>query len=173
MHDISSHSVDLFGWAPPGRPVDAICVTTNGNVNRHGEAVMGAGCALEAKTRWPGLAKDLGHRLDRDGNHVYAFNAEDYDDNLRFDWLVTFPVKHDWDDNAVPALIVASAGELIALTRALDWRVVLLPRPGCGNGNLDWDRQVRPILEPILDDRFYVLDNPAKRSRRPGPRRRW
>jgi hypothetical protein len=31
-----------------------------------------------------------------------------------------------------------------------------MPRPGCGNGKLDW-RVVRLILRPYLDDRFTVV----------------
>lgn len=33
---------------------------------------------------------------------------------------------------------------------------VVLPRPGAGNGGLEW-KDVRPILEEILDDRFTIL----------------
>lgn len=37
------------------------------------------------------------------------------------------------------------------------WRYILLPRPGCGNGSLNWERDVRPVLAPVLDDRFSVI----------------
>lgn len=33
---------------------------------------------------------------------------------------------------------------------------VVMPRPGCGNGGLKWE-QVRPAIEPLLDDRFTVV----------------
>lgn len=33
-----------------------------------------------------------------------------------------------------------------------------LTRPGCALGGLDWESQVRPLLEPILDDRFIIAD---------------
>lgn len=28
---------------------------------------------------------------------------------------------------------------------------------GCGNGGLDWETQVRPELEPYLDDQFTLV----------------
>ncbi len=35
-----------------------LCITTNGYVKNNGECVMGRGCALEAKTRWPDLPEE-------------------------------------------------------------------------------------------------------------------
>jgi O-acetyl-ADP-ribose deacetylase (regulator of RNase III) len=69
--------------------------------------------------------------------------------------LVVFPVKHEWMELADLALIQQSAYELIALADRLEWRRVVLPRPGCGNGGLTWD-QVQPLLWD-LDDRFVVV----------------
>jgi hypothetical protein len=34
---------------------------------------------------------------------------------------------------------------------------VVLPRPGCGAGELDWTRFVRPALTALLDDRFVAI----------------
>ena len=69
--------------------------------------------------------------------------------------LVAFPVKRHWRDPADPSLIVKSAFQLVELTDREGWRNVALPRPGCGNGRLDWE-VVRPLLN-LLDDRFVVV----------------
>jgi len=53
-------------------------------------------------------------------------------------------------------LIRQSARQLVEMADKFGWGSVVLPRPGCGNGGLDWD-DVRPILEAILDDRFTVV----------------
>lgn len=58
---------------------------------------------------------------------------------------------------ADPALIAQSCLELVALADAHGWRRVLLPRPGCGAGGLDWAHDVRPRLCDLLDDRFTVI----------------
>lgn len=70
--------------------------------------------------------------------------------------LVIFPVKHAWYEPADLDLIRQSAIELLTLTAAQGWKTVLLPRPGCGNGQLTWD-QVRPVIAPFLNDRFVVV----------------
>jgi hypothetical protein len=38
------------------------------------------------------------------------------------------------------------------------WQRVVLPRAGCGNGGLNWEMAVRPVLADILDDRFIALE---------------
>lgn len=123
-----------------------IAITTNGVVNTQGYAVMGKGCALEAKTRYPGLPGILGGLINRQGNHVYylAFN------------IVSFPTKYHWKDKSDIELIKRSASELVQLTNGRGIKSVVMPRPGCGAGGLKWT-DVKPVLEEILDDRFSII----------------
>ncbi len=136
-------------------PADAVCIPTNGDVNRRGLAVMGRGVARQAAVRIPGIQRDLGVLLKRDGNVV----------NLLRGALpgvgpvvLSFPTKHRWLDRADPTLIVRSCRQLTALAdRFPEWRTIALPRPGCGNGGLSWPT-VRPLLAGLLDDRFMVVE---------------
>ncbi len=68
-----------------------------------------------------------------------------------------------WGSPSLLQLIEQSARELVALAdlhrmpnKASRWDSIVLPRPGCGAGELNWD-EVRPILSAILDDRFYAI----------------
>lgn len=54
-------------------------------------------------------------------------------------------------------LIGDSASQLVKLTDEYKWESVIIPRPGCGAGGLDWVLDVRTILEPIFDDRFHII----------------
>jgi len=126
-------------------------ITTNGSVNKKGLAVMGRGCALEAATRIPMLPKFLAMVLEKTGNKVYVW---DYN-------IITFPVKHKWNEKADLELIKKSAEELVEIANTLSMAKVYLPRPGCGYGYLAWEI-VKKELEPILDDRFIVITKPIK-----------
>jgi hypothetical protein len=142
-------------------PADVRVITTNGTVKKNGECVMGRGCALEAKQRWD-LAGLLGNAINTYGNVVINLSAA-YNINRKWNEpfaLFTFPVKHNWYEKADLALIERSANDLADLIDPLylndEGHIIVLPRPGCGNGGLRW-ADVKPILDPILDDRFHII----------------
>lgn len=128
-------------------PADVRVITTNGSIRKDGTAVMGRGVALQAKSRYHGIENDLGAALAISGNRVHWLNEE----------IVSFPVKHHWMLKADIDLIERSARQLVELADTKDaWRTIVMPRPGCGNGGLDW-KDVKPVIAPILDDRFVVI----------------
>lgn len=135
-------------------PADVRVITTNGFVKSNGECVMGRGCALEAKNKQPGIALALGRLIQQHGNHVFLLNNGKPK-------LYSFPVKHVWHEKADPKLIERSAKELLSKVDPDfpndEGHVIVLPRPGCGNGQLKWEHVVKPVLAPILDDRFHVI----------------
>jgi hypothetical protein len=135
---------------------DAICVTTNGNVKANGEAVMGRGIALEAAKFYPGLPVELGKEIRKKDNHVFHFPlSNDHVPNNPV--IVTFPTKEHWMDDSDRILILKSAIELVKLSQDNLWKRIAIPRPGCGNGRLDWELDVKPTLDLIfLEDKFEI-----------------
>ncbi len=124
-----------------------IGITTNGEVNSKGEAVMGRGIAEQAAQKVPGLKKSLGASLRIYGNMLITFP----------DWrLYTFPVKHSWKEKADLMLIAKSCQELMYFLEGSEIQAAI-SRPGCGNGRLDWE-VVRRVIEPILQDRVLIVD---------------
>lgn len=154
---------------------DAVCITTNGFIKANGENVMGRGCALEAARMIPQLPKILGTKIRNNGNRVHIL----YEQNNTF--LCSFPVKPGsvqfngtnvvnhmqskfkvgdyvpgWAAKADPKIIQHSAIQLKELADQMNWKTVVLPRPGCGAGELKW-ADIKPLLEEILDDRFICM----------------
>lgn len=137
-------------WDFLDKPNHRICITTNGDINSKGELVMGRGCAYQAKQKWPQLPKILAEQSREDRlkvNLVY----------LPSHFLVTFPVKYHWNENASLYLIKDSAISLNKLSQTLPHLTFILPKPGCGNGGLYWE-DVRKVIEPILSDQIFIID---------------
>lgn len=134
-------------WDYLGRAV--IAITTNGHVTGSGEAFFGRGCARQARERFPHLPRRLGDLIRAYGNHVFPLGHG----------IVSFPVEESpWD---IPdlRLISRSARELRELADHEGWPLLVVPRPGCGGGGLDW-QEVRPLLSGLLDERFLVITLP-------------
>lgn len=143
---------------------DVLCITTNGDVNKAGQAVMGRGVALQAAKRWPPIRHALASALKHRGNVVNVLGVIGGQTHLpiegcRATAIVAFPVKHHWWQKADLALIEESAMRLAGeySPERTTARRIVLPRAGCGNGGLSWE-EVRPILARHLDDRFVVVE---------------
>jgi hypothetical protein len=118
-------------------------ITTNGAVKSNGALVMGRGVALQAADRFPWLPFRLGEWVKEKGN-VPCF-LPDYK-------MFSFPVKAHWQLKADIRLIKGSLERVCDRFTPKDWQTeleplpVYLPRPGCGNGGLDWEKDVKPNL---------------------------
>lgn len=121
-------------------------ITTNGYVTKNTKAVMGRGCALEAKQKFPGIDETLGRMIHNFGNKCHIINLNPI--------IVSFPTKHNWWEKSDYTLIQNSALSLHSLADAMGWDFIAMPRPGCGNGGLSWNK-VKPVID-FLDNRFYV-----------------
>ncbi len=149
------HADDIFEL--PQGPNEAVCITTNGIVKTNGRAVMGRGIALEADKRFQ-LSALLGAYLRQFGNRAFWMGTRKDTKTGRHVSVVTFPTKRDWRDPSELELIRRSCEQVTAIADKFGLKRVYLPCPGCANGGLDWETQVKPVIEPLLDDRFVVAD---------------
>lgn len=143
--------MNIWDYAPSGW----IVIPTNGIVKLNGEAVMGAGLALQAAERFPALPKKLGERLKK-SNEVQFF--EEY-------WIVTFPTKHDWKAKSDLDLIIRSAAQLASYANMYatinrhnrDKKLTYyIPHVGCGLGGLQW-KDVWPAIYPYLNKAEFIF----------------
>jgi hypothetical protein len=127
---------------------DARCITTNGALRFNGYAIMGKGMAVEAKHRYPKIEATLGRLIQKYGNHTFKLG----------NGLISFPTKRHWREDSDIGLIKRSAQELVVLLKDDPAKRVLLTRPGCGNGNLQWS-EVKSYIQNILsEDKFIVIE---------------
>jgi hypothetical protein len=136
---------------------DALVCTTNKMVKRNGRLVMGAGIAREFRDRFYDLDLRWGQRL-KSGGHDNGFmvsSAYISHGGERLIHFVAFPTKEHWKQDSILDLIRCSALTLESVANIMGWRNVLMTRPGCGMGNLEW-----PLVREkigFLDDRFKVI----------------
>lgn len=160
----------------------AICITTNGFVKIDNSCIMGRGVAQQAKNRWPGIDKLLGSAIIQGGNHPYILGTFALQDHSHVK-VVSFPVKPVFEfcqndkmnvvthmrDQFKPGkfvpgwacvadinIIIESAITLQAVADEKKWQYIVLVRPGCGAGELDW-ATVEPHIAPYLDHCFYII----------------
>jgi len=131
-------------WEQLGRAV--IAITTNGSLTRDGRAVLGRGVARQALAHLPDLPQRLGILIAVGGNHVHDLG----------EGVTSFPVEETAWSLPDLRLIARSARELRHLVDLEGWERIVVPRPGCGGGGLNW-KDVGPLLMEQFDDRFLVI----------------
>lgn len=134
-----------------------VCITTNGTVKKNGEAVMGRGNAKQATICIPGLVWKLGSYLRTSGNEAGYLEYNEFRSRI-----VIFPVKHNWWEKADRVLIEEGVRWLLREANQNPQIVYHLPRPGCGNGKLNWEREVKPMVDRLPDNIWvHHLESPA------------
>lgn len=139
-------------WALYSELDHVICITTNGMVKKNGEAVCGRGCAKEATYYIPGFAHMLGSYIKKNGNVPGMLQTGE--DNVG---VFIFPVKHVWWDKASTKLIKMGLKILATKAKQHPDTTFVLPRPGCGNGKLNWETDVKPLCEDMLPNNVLVI----------------
>lgn len=130
---------------------DIVCVTTNSVVKANGELVMGAGCALAFKKKFPELPKTFGSKVKVKGNRpVIGCKSKNT-------IIVSFPTKYHYSGKSDLELIKNSARVLVQIADFYKSKNIYIPSPGTGLGKLSKE-EVYKELSMILDDRFIILE---------------
>ncbi len=126
-----------------------VAITTGGMVQKNGTCAMPRGCARQAADKYKMLAYTLGEQIKLHGIHVFDLGNK----------IVAFPVEKSPLERPELEMIEQSCIELVELCNYKQWEKIVVPRPGCGLGGLQW-KDVKPILEKHFDERFIVIRSP-------------
>lgn len=175
---------DFFERMESTQPSAIVC-TINTVCKGDGRLVMGAGIAKGFRDTFQGIDGVWGDRTKAMGpqpEKTYPFvelamkyatwnvgSANAIDKQKEWEpnntrpivpvYLVGIHTKYDWRDPSPLDLIDRSVKQLYILSKSLDWKRILMTRPGCGHGGRSWELEVRPLLKSVLDERFEVIHN--------------
>ena len=80
-------------------------------------------------------------------------------------WVLNFPTKKHWRSPSRPEYIEAGLRKFADTYHVYGITDISFPMLGCGNGELDWESQVRPLMEQYLsklpiDVHIHLQDRP-------------
>ena len=146
---------------PSDTATEAAVVTTNGIIKSNGRLVMGRGIAGYSAAHHAHIDVVLADHVRANGN--VPCDAGVYGDAERAKAgispkvrVLPMPTKNDWRDPSTLDLILSSCRKLVDLADRTGLSRVYLPMPGCTNGRLRYEGQVRQAIAAVLDDRFIV-----------------
>lgn len=154
MSELRMSNTDVFKAAASFDTPTAVLVTTNGVVRSDGQAVMGAGIALDAKNigaqNGLDVAQTLGDYL-RSGKGNSPTNLG----TVRFEGknicMISLPTKEHWKDKSEPELVVNSMYGAMKIAEQVGAKNVVVPPAGCGLGGLNWT-DVKSSLDGVIKD---------------------
>ena len=67
-------------------------------------------------------------------------------------WILNFPTKQHWRAPSKIEYIEAGLKKFVAVYPRFGITSAAFPKLGCGNGGLNWENQVAPLMKQYLDD---------------------
>ncbi len=108
--------------------------------------VMGKGIAKDFKTIYPEMFKqyqELCEKKQFDVGQLWLYKTE-------HKWVLNFPTKKHWRQPSQPEYIEAGLRKFADTYHVYRITSISFPMLGCGNGELDWETQVHPLVEKYL-----------------------
>lgn len=110
--------------------------------------VMGCGIALWAKLKYPFIFESY-RRLCKQG--IYKIGDLALYKVSYNRWILLFPTKSEWSEKSELQYIEDGLIKLVGVYKELNIKSISFPALGCGYGELDFNRDVRPLMYRYLD----------------------
>jgi O-acetyl-ADP-ribose deacetylase (regulator of RNase III) len=124
-----------------GADVEALVNTVNT------VGVMGKGIALQFKKKFPGNFKAYERACKNEEVRVGKMFTVSLDSLTNPQYIINFPTKKHWKGKSHIEYVRDGLEDLLREIERLDIHSIALPPLGCGNGGLDWESEVRPLIE--------------------------
>lgn len=108
--------------------------------------VMGKGIAAEFKKQYPEMFR--AYQRHCKSNEFSTGQLFLYRTNIK--WVLNFPTKKHWRSGSKPEWIEAGLKKLVETYADQGIQSIAMPQLGCGHGGLDWETQVKPLVERYL-----------------------
>lgn len=108
----------------------------------------GRGLSLEFRKRVPGFYKryqELCFSGQFDVTQIWRYRWKETGQQI-----ISLPTKGHWRERSDPVLIETNLSKLVMLAESLEITSMAIPPLGCGNGWLNYERDVRSIMLDIL-----------------------
>lgn len=108
--------------------------------------VMGKGIALEFKRLFPEMYRryrDLCEQRQIEIGKLWLYKSPNK-------WVLNFPTKKHWRYPSRVEYIEAGLQKFVESYGNLDIHSIAFPPLGCGNGQLDFETQAKPLMEKYL-----------------------
>lgn len=110
--------------------------------------VMGKGLAKEFKRLYPDMFKSY---------QKYCENKQLTIGKLQIfktsnKWVLNFPTKENWRNPSKLGYIEAGLKKFVSQYQIQGIKSISFPMLGCGNGGLDWENEVKPLMEKYLNN---------------------
>jgi O-acetyl-ADP-ribose deacetylase (regulator of RNase III) len=108
--------------------------------------VMGRGIALEFKRLYPEMYREYRELCERGQfqiGQLWLYKSPNK-------WVLNFPTKNHWRNPSRVEYIEAGLRKFVDSYSGLGIHSIAFPALGCGNGQLDFETQVHPVMKKYL-----------------------
>ncbi len=112
------------------------------------DGVMGKGIAKTFKSIYPEMFKQYQYYCEKDMlavGKLWVYKTPNK-------WVLNFPTKIYWRNPSKLEYIEAGLQKFFETYEERGIDSIAFPPLGCGNGGLDWESQVKPLMEKYLKD---------------------
>lgn len=122
--------------------------------------VMGKGIAKQYKEIYPEMFKQYQYLCEKQlfaMGQLWLYKTQNK-------WVLSFPTKQHWRQPSKLEYIEAGLKKFVATYSEKGITSIAFPALGCGNGDLNWEQQVQPLMEAYLknlpiDVYIYLYNN--------------